>query len=397
LGAGTPSGNSLLPRHWHGEKAIRAEYTAGRIDQPLLGGPAETGLAGSLWSQEQAGRVLANEKSSSVDKLKAVESLYKAGTKQIQIADRVGMARTYTIERQRFSNHQSMVHLFAQDDDGKRRIVLRGVSNEDGTYRQERGNDGNYADYQGSWWTEHMAMRTAIVRPNSTSVDVRPPRGHGPAHEQPQVVPQAGVEPRQEPMRHHLATTEQNEPPSPAVTAPQTYFLRPIDRRRFFAVQPDNISCGPTALAMAHSDFITGRPPRAREIEYLEQVTGTFENGRYPGGADLMAVHARRYGGLEAKAYNYGFNNGRVAMDYLDAELKKKHGAIIWMLNENTGNGHWGYVAGIDRRSGNYVLGDPGGMNTGIYKTHLSPVSREHLINLLNYRTGFAAVWKATT
>ena len=307
-----------------------------------------------------------------------------SGTTAFEIPDADGKSRNYTIQRQQIGRGQFAVQLFSQDDEGKSHVVLRGVSNEDGTYRRQRGDDGNYAEFQGSWWSQHMG-NSPFTQPNGPPAEA--PRTIAPPRSKPNP-PEAVIPPSSRPP-HPAETTP---PPEPANPVPGSANHRVVDRRRFFAVQPDQFGCGPTALAMARSDFITGQPPGLDEIRHLEAVTGTTANGLYPGGADSMAADARRYAGLNARAYNYGPNQGRYAMDLLDKEIDKGHGAVVWIENRNTGHGHWGYVAGRDK-SGRYVLGDPGGSRTGIYAEHLSPVTREHLASLLDFRTGFAAVW----
>jgi len=186
-------------------------------------------------------------------------------------------------------------------------------------------------------------------------------------------------------------------PQGAALTGPASD-LQLLDRTRWFAVQPDQYGCGATALAMARAQYVTGRRPTVREIKQLEEDTGTLHNKLhrklFPGGADLMAKSAIN-AGLGAKPYNYGFNKGAQAMDLLDAEFNLGHGAIAWGLNKHTGHGHWYFIAGRTQ-DGRYVLGDPGG-TTRTYARHLHPVSRAHLAELLDARTGFVAVWRKQT
>jgi len=366
---------------------MQAEYSRGPLDQPVTGRPpAGTDLAAWVFTQQQASSILTNPKSSDVDKLKAVESLAMSGVTAFEIPDADGKSRNYTIQRQQMGHGQYAVYLFSQDDQGNSRVVLRGVSNEDGTYRQQRGNDGAYADYKGSWWSQNMG-KSPFAQPNGPAVEapitIAPPRTKP-------TPPEAALPPRPRVAPHRVETEPPAEPTEP--TAPGSPNHRVVDRRRFFAVQPDQFGCGPTALAMARSDFITGHPPSEQEIRQLEAETGTTSKGLYPGGADQMAADARNLAGLNARAYNYGPNQGRYAMDLLDKEIDQRHGAVVWIENLNTGHGHWAYIAGRDK-SGRYIMGDPGGSRTGIYAQHLSPVTREHLASLLDFRTGFAAVW----
>jgi hypothetical protein len=377
-----------FPNFSIGAKPIKAENIHGPFDQPATSGkPAGSDLAAWVWSSQQASSILTNARSSDADKLKAAESLAVSGVTQFGIPDSDGKNRNYTIERQQIGRGQYSIQLFSQDDQGNSRIVLRGVSNEDGTYRQQRGDDGKYAGYEGSWWSQNMG-HSPFAQPNGSTeapIAVAPPRTRPAAPAE--VVPPA---PRP-PVPHHA---EIPPPPEPATPGSSTH--RVIDRRRFFAVQPDQIGCGATALAMARADFVTGRPPSTSEIQQFEAETGTYASDRYPGGADKMAADARRLAGLNSRAYNYGPNQGRHAMDLLDNELAQGHAAVVWMENRNTGHGHWGYVAGKDR-NGQYILADPGGSRTGIYVEHLRPVTREHLASLLDFRTGFAAVWANPT
>jgi len=119
-------------------------------------------------SADQAKQILGNQEASATDKLKAAEALFKSGIKQIQISDHDGKNRTYTIERIRLAGKQNMVHIFGQDDQGVRRVVLRGVSNDAGAFSKERGADGKFVDFEGSWWSKAMAKRSPMLgRPAS--------------------------------------------------------------------------------------------------------------------------------------------------------------------------------------------------------------------------------------
>lgn len=134
----TPDGQSVVPQNSGGEQAATAQ-------QKL----------------EQAQRLLTNESMSSGDKLRVVNELAQAGITHIQLPDKDGKWREYSIREQGLGD-KKMVHLFANDDQGKEHIVLRGLLGKDGSVQQETDRRGRQVNLEGDWWTQHMRARTAF-------------------------------------------------------------------------------------------------------------------------------------------------------------------------------------------------------------------------------------------
>jgi len=344
---------------------------------------------------ESAKNILMSDKSSEAQKLQAIQSLSRSGLHDLQIEDKDGKTRNYTIQEQNVNGKRSMVHLFAKDDEGKNHVVLRGISKGDGTFQKEKDAKGNSVDYKGTWWSANMQERSGVgsgqeakTGEAQTHPKVNPPgpdsiQGHPPRPDNRQDRPPQPEQRRDRPPQPDIGGQSPGDTPSNP--------HRQIDRNRFYAHQPDGISCGPTSLAMMRSDFRTGRPASVGEIKHLEDVTGTSRAGRFPGSVDDMARYARQYGGLNAKAYNYSPGDPR-AMNALDHELDQGHGALLRVKNPHTGNNHWVYVAGKDSH-GDYIVGDPDRFNNRSSAHHDRPVSRQHIWNMMKYRDGFVAGW----
>lgn len=126
--------------------------------------PQNTGGEPAAMAQqklEQAQRLLTNENMSSADKLRVVNELAQAGITHIQLPDKDGTWREYSIREQGLGD-KKMVHLFANDDQGKEHIVLRGLLGKDGSVQQETDRHGRQVNLEGDWWTQHMSTRTAF-------------------------------------------------------------------------------------------------------------------------------------------------------------------------------------------------------------------------------------------
>ncbi|GEM_PF-2598555 len=124
---------------------------------------------------ERARQTLTDARASAGQSLNAVESLARAGVTDIQLADRDGTMRSYRVEQASLGG-RTMVHLFARDDRGREHVVLRGLASGDGTYVRERGADGRFVDFQGSWWSQNMGDRSAVTagRPVAPDAPVGP-------------------------------------------------------------------------------------------------------------------------------------------------------------------------------------------------------------------------------
>jgi hypothetical protein len=90
-----------------------------------------------------------------------VQELANAGVKQLDLPDSDGGSRTYTIRTGEIGG-KTMMHLFANDDQGKERIVLRGVINGSGSFDQEHDNSGSPVGFVGTWWQGHMSGRSPV-------------------------------------------------------------------------------------------------------------------------------------------------------------------------------------------------------------------------------------------
>jgi hypothetical protein len=123
---------------------------------------------------DQARKVLMNEGVSASDKLRALHQLAAAGINHIQLPDKDGEMRDYTIREGTIAN-RTMVHLFAVDDQGREHVALRGISNSDGTFERERDRHGNYVSFEGTWWSRHMTGRSALAAGDDSADSRRDP------------------------------------------------------------------------------------------------------------------------------------------------------------------------------------------------------------------------------
>lgn len=120
--------------------------------------------------QEQLLNVLSDANAGPQEKLKAIESLGKSGITRLTLPDSNGGSRDVRIELEK-SGSKTLVHLYANDDTGKERILLRGVSNGDGTFSNEKDAKGRDVSFQGAWWTGHMQGRSMWAAPGKNNVD----------------------------------------------------------------------------------------------------------------------------------------------------------------------------------------------------------------------------------
>jgi hypothetical protein len=109
-----------------------------------------------------AADILSSATASAQDKIRAAESLARAGQSSVEIVDKDGSKRTLSIELEA-SGRRTMVHVYAKDDQGKDHVVLRAVKNNDGSFEQEQSKNGEKVSYFGDWWSKNMADRTALV------------------------------------------------------------------------------------------------------------------------------------------------------------------------------------------------------------------------------------------
>jgi hypothetical protein len=117
--------------------------------------------------------VLINPAASAEDKLKAVEALGRAGQTSVEVVDKDGTKRNLTIELEK-AGKRTLVHLYANDDQGKEHVVLRGVKNADGSWQQQQTEKGDAVGSYGTWWAKNMGDRTFFsdaVKPETKVAD----------------------------------------------------------------------------------------------------------------------------------------------------------------------------------------------------------------------------------
>ncbi|CAN5512906.1 hypothetical protein BH11CYA1_BH11CYA1_27370 [soil metagenome] len=119
--------------------------------------------------------VLINPSASPEEKLKAVEALGRSGQTSVEIVDKDGSKRNLTIELEK-AGARTLVHLYANDDQGKEHVVLRGVKNADGSWQQQQTEKGDAVGSYGTWWAKNMGDRTFFndaVKPENKVADVK--------------------------------------------------------------------------------------------------------------------------------------------------------------------------------------------------------------------------------
>lgn len=102
--------------------------------------------------------ILQNDKATSQEKLKVVEKLLASGVDRLEIKDRDGQTRNLRLEVC-YAGSKAMIHAFT-DEGGKERVLLRGISNGDGTFTQEKDKSGRSVGFYGDWWTKNMSDRS---------------------------------------------------------------------------------------------------------------------------------------------------------------------------------------------------------------------------------------------
>lgn len=128
--------------------------------QPGAGGE-QAQRAAAQQQLEQAQRLLTSDSATPEQKLRVVHMLAQAGVGHIQLQDKDGHWRNYSIREQQ-SGSRRMVHLFSTDDQGKEHIVLRGLMGADGSIKNEKDRKGHVVGLEGDWWSRHMVGRTAF-------------------------------------------------------------------------------------------------------------------------------------------------------------------------------------------------------------------------------------------
>lgn len=95
-------------------------------------------------------------------RLSAANDLLKAGVTNLKVDDN-GVQRQLRLELDKSVPPKDMVHVWAKDERGKERIVLRGKDAGDGKFEQETGKGGRPVSFYGSWWNEKKAGKSVFA------------------------------------------------------------------------------------------------------------------------------------------------------------------------------------------------------------------------------------------
>ncbi|HEY9676834.1 MAG TPA: glycoside hydrolase family 75 protein [Drouetiella sp.] len=141
--------------HHHGHHGHR-HHESGGTEQDGAATPGEAAdnggkkFGGALeqLSQNRAGQIL-DKSSSPEDKLTALREMSKAGKNNFEVRGADGESYKMRIEREQSGSHE-MVHLWMTGPDGKERVAMRGIADENGKFKQEQDKSGNPVDWYGS-------------------------------------------------------------------------------------------------------------------------------------------------------------------------------------------------------------------------------------------------------
>jgi hypothetical protein len=244
--------------------------------------------------------------------------------------------------------------------------------------------------------TEAPAKTPIAQVPSTPSTPVAAPGSSAPPAAAP-IVPAAPAAPS-------VTATPAAAPATSATPAPNSVpvYRKVSDRKRFYIEQNKSYTCGPTVIAMAIADHVTGVPPTYPEIDKLTKETGTRESDGMPDYWVVLPQVLPNHG-LHFKVYIFAVGD-KTAVDALDAELAQGHSAIVHVNNPRThsGNGHFIYIAGRTSNGG-YVIGNPDGPANAALG-HDKEVSRQEIENMMvnppashpkfyKGQPGFTAVW----
>lgn len=105
---------------------------------------------------------LENPAATAQEKLRAVEKLLSTGVDKLEITDKDGTTRQLRLELD-MSVGKPLVHVFTNEG-GKERVLLRAVSNGDGSYKNQRDKNGREVGFYGDWWSSNMHDKTNFVQ-----------------------------------------------------------------------------------------------------------------------------------------------------------------------------------------------------------------------------------------
>lgn len=267
-------------------------------------------------ARAEADDLLRNPHAAAWEKLKAVEVLARSGAESVTLKDKDGTERACRVELETLGK-KTLIHLFANDSNGKEHVILRGISNGDGTYGQEQDPRGRKVSYIGSWWSAHMDSVSNISgleagvnsgNPKSDSVKSANTESQAEAASSPAKPKTPAAETHAEPERSNapvagrLGWTMPNlvapmsAPELPATTAAAE---DPHKQSTARAADSSPPSDGRAAEVQASSDATNDSSP-AKHPHHFENIRGAFEalastrkySGKHmerlPGGAVYM-------------------------------------------------------------------------------------------------------------
>ncbi len=390
---------------------------------------------------DSAKQALESPESTVKQKMEAMTSLYNDldktnGKVRVSLKDN-GVERDFEINRQSVGKNVNLIQLRTAEANGSNHPVLRAVER-NGEFEQQRNKNGSKADYRGDWWSANAKESTIAkfgqgetaakpeVRPVvkaetkvepkvEPKVETVPVPRDKPAAEV--VLPQVGPIPEQrnfDPASQNVrpeVKTEVRPEVKPEASPVQTEVeprkkredivipwkkdrtgadkpsgdntVEASDIKSFYSRQKDSFSCAGIAAGMMYAKERQGRPLTDSENQRFKELTGTTRHG-YRGPLQKLANEIASTG-LTTKAYDYGMGNvGAKAMQDLNRELDQGRSAVAKVINPNTGNPHYVFIAGRNSE-GKYIIGDPDRKNT----QHFRPVSQQYLQSIMRQRDGF--------
>lgn len=97
-------------------------------------------------------------------RLSAASDLVKAGVTSLKVNDK-GVERQLRLEIDKATSPKDMVHVYANDERGKERVLLRGKDAGQGKFEQESDKRGNAVSFYGSWWSDKKAGKSVFADP----------------------------------------------------------------------------------------------------------------------------------------------------------------------------------------------------------------------------------------
>ncbi|HEY9784011.1 MAG TPA: hypothetical protein V6D17_01325 [Candidatus Obscuribacterales bacterium] len=109
--------------------------------------PEKTGTVNE--AQKKLTDTLFDKNATPEQKLAAARELSKQGVTNVEFTDANGKKQSVRLETVPAGKNE-MVHIFMKGEDGRERVVARGIHKADGTFQQQRDANGNFVSYEGS-------------------------------------------------------------------------------------------------------------------------------------------------------------------------------------------------------------------------------------------------------